>query len=314
MSSMPLPSDLLALSGEVIAALADRRAVVALESTIISHGLPTPENLETALSLESIIREAGAVPATIAIINGMLKVGLSRSELEFIATSKEIHKASIRDLPILVANAASGATTVASTLRIAAMAGIKVLATGGIGGVHRGAIGGPNATADISADLGALASLSAIVVCSGAKSILDLRATREYLETHGVTVLGYCTDDFPGFYSIKTGLSVDAKIESASQAAEILKLRDAMGIKGSVLLTNPPPASLAIEKEVVDSLIDRACSEMMAESSDVTPHLLKYLRDSTGGKTVKLNRALVESNAALAADVAVALTLLENDS
>jgi pseudouridine-5'-phosphate glycosidase len=303
-----LPNSYLDISDDVRSALHQGGAVVALESTIISHGLPKPENLETARSLEGIIKEAGAVPATIAIIDGTLKVGLSEAELEFIATSDAIQKASIRDLPVLLASASHGATTVASTLKIASMAGIRVMATGGIGGVHRGALGGSQATGDISADLRTLAETTAVVVCSGAKSILDLRATREYLETAGVTVLGYCTDQFPGFYSVETGLLVDKKIEKAAEAAKILRSRETLRLPGAVLLTNPPPASLAMPKNVIDDYISRAYEELDAEGADLTPYLLKYLSEASAGQTVKLNRALVESNAALAADVAMALT------
>jgi pseudouridine-5'-phosphate glycosidase len=301
------------ISPEIAKALEIKQGVVALESTIVAHGLPWPENLETAFACEHAVYEARALPATIAILKGELRAGLSRAELETLAQNKKIAKASVRDIPVLIARQGDGATTVAATMTIAHLAGIQVMATGGIGGVHRGALDGKNPTLDISADLPVLAHTPMLVVCAGAKIILDLPKTREWLETHGVTVLGYETEEFPGFYIVKTGLSVDASVESPQAAAQIALERWKLGLSGSILLVNPPPVQLAFDAGFIEDQIALALRKLAKQSvqgRDVTPFLLKTIQEATEGKAVELNRALVESNAALAGAVASALARL----
>ena len=291
------------LGEEVRAALSEGRPVVALESTIIAHGFPYPDNLEMALAVEEEVRRGGAVPATVAVLDGYLRVGLTRDELERVARSPDLPKASIRDLPVLCALGRSAATTVASTAQVAAWAGIDVFVTGGIGGVHRGW----GQTLDVSADLPALARLSLIVVSAGAKTVLDVAATLEYLETHGVTVLGYRTGEFPGFYLRSTGLPVDARIESPEEAAAVLRARRALGLPGAVLVANPIPAGEALDEAEFAGWLARAEAEMEAEGvkgKAVTPFLLQRLHAFSGGRTVAANRALVLNNARLGAAIA----------
>lgn len=299
--------NLLRLSPEVAAAKADSKPIVALESTIIAHGFPYPDNLKLAGEVEAEIRRLGAVPATIAVLDGELRVGLEPAELERIATDPGLPKASIRDLPVLAGLGRSAATTVATTAQIAAWAGIDVFVTGGIGGVHRGWA----ATLDISADLTALARLPLAVVCAGAKTVLDIPATLEYLETLGVTTLGFGTDTFPGFYIRSTGHPVDARIETAAEAARVLRARQRLGLPGAVLVTNPVPAAAALDADQVEAWLAAAAAEADAagvRGRDVTPFMLKRLHELSGGATVAVNRALVLANAKVGADIARALT------
>lgn len=297
----------LSLSPEVRAALADSKPVVALESTIIAHGFPYPDNLQMAHEVEAIIREAGAVPATVAILDGKLTAGLTDAQLEFIAHTPGLPKASLRDLPLLVAAGKSGATTVASTTTIAGLAGIDVFVTGGIGGVHRGW----NETLDISADLTVLSRESLLVVCAGAKSVLDLPATLEVLETLGVTILGYRTDRFPAFYLRDSGLGVDGRVDTPAEAAAVLLARRQLGLPGSVLVTNPIPPEDELDRAELEGVIKQALQELAAQGlhgRDVTPFLLRRLHEVSGGKSVQANLALVKNNAALGARAAVELS------
>lgn len=299
-----LNSELLRLSPEVEAALAEKRAVVALESTVIAHGLPRPQNLETALRLEEIVREGGAVPATIAILKGQLHVGISREQLEQIAVSTDVHKLSLRDLPLAVANLWDGATTVATTSWIAERAGIRVFATGGIGGVHRGAL------PDVSADLPELARTSLVVVCSGAKIVLDLDATREWLETHGITVLGFGCDELPAFYSRYSGLPVDARVESFAEAAKIADARRVLNLAGATLVTVPVPEAFEVPLGELQSVLAQALAQSQQEGiagRELTPFLLSRMAEQSGGSTLRANIALLENNARVAAGIAVAL-------
>ena len=294
----------LEVSPEVQAALAAGKPVVALESTIISHGMPYPQNVETALNVERIIRENGAVPATIAIIGGRLKAGLSRDEIEYLGKKgTEVIKASRRDLPVLAARGDDGATTVATTMIIAAMAGIRVFATGGVGGVHRGA----EVTMDISADLEELAQTPVLVVCAGAKSILDLGLTLEYLETKGVPVIGYGTDELPAFYTRKSGFGVDYRLDTPGEVAAAFRAKLDMGLKGGMLVTNPIPEAYSMDPAVINKAIDEAVAEANAlgiKGKQTTPFLLAKIKDITGGDSLASNIRLVYNNAALAARVA----------
>ena len=294
----------LEISPEVRSALAAGRPVVALESTIISHGMPYPQNVETALNVERIIRENGAVPATIAIIGGKLKAGLSKDEIEYLGRKgTDVIKASRRDLPVLVARGDDGATTVATTMIIAAMAGIRVFATGGIGGVHRGA----EVTMDISADLEELAQTPVLVVCAGAKSILDLGLTLEYLETKGVPVIGYGTDELPAFYTRKSGFGVDYRLDTPDEVAAAFRAKLDMGLKGGMLVTNPIPEEYSMDPAVINRAIDEAVEEANAlgiKGKQTTPFLLAKIKDITGGDSLASNIRLVYNNAALAAQVA----------
>lgn len=292
------------IAPEVQEALKNHKAVVALESTIISHGMPYPKNVETALEVERIIRENGAVPATIAILDGRLKVGLSRAEIEVLGSSKEVLKASRRDLPFIVAQKKHGATTVASTMIIAAMAGIKVFATGGIGGVHRNA----ETTFDISADLEELSQTNVAVVCAGAKSILDLRLTLEVLETLGVPVVGYQTSELPAFYTPHSGFGVDYRLDTPKEIAQTLHAKWSMDLMGGVLITNPIPSQYAMPKEVIDSAIQEALRQASVEGikgKETTPFLLAKVKELTGGDSLESNIQLVYNNASLAAKIAV---------
>ena len=291
---------------EVAAALAEGKPVVALESTIISHGMPYPQNVETALNVERIIRENGAVPATIAIIGGRLKAGLSAEEIEYFGKKgTDIAKASRRDLAVLCARGEDGATTVTTTMIIAHMAGIKIFATGGIGGVHRGA----ETTMDISADLEELGQTPVMVVCAGAKSILDLGLTLEYLETKGVPVIGYGTEELPAFYTRKSGFKVDYRIDTPEELAAAFVAQQELGMKGGMLVTNPIPEEYAMPLDTINAAIDQAlreCEEKGIHGKDTTPFLLARVAELTGGNSLASNIRLVYNNAALAAKTAVA--------
>ena len=299
------------IAPEVAEALAAGKPVVALESTIISHGMPYPQNVETALKVESIIRKAGAVPATIAIIGGRLKAGLSKEEIDYLGrTGAGIPKASRRDLPVLVAQGKDGACTVTTTMMIADMAGIRVFATGGIGGVHRGA----QETFDISADLEELANTSVMVVCAGAKSILDLGLTLEYLETHGVTVIGYGTSELPAFYTRKSGFGVDYELDTPEQLAKAFHVKRELGLRGGLLVTNPIPEEYSMDKDVIDKAIAEAVEDAKKDGihgKATTPYLLAKIKDLTGGDSLDSNIQLVFNNARLGAAAAVELSKLE---
>lgn len=290
---------------EVAEALAAGKPVVALESTIISHGMPYPQNVETALNVERIIRENGAVPATIAVIGGRLKAGLSPEEIEYFGKKgTAIAKASRRDLAVLCARGLDGATTVTTTMIIAHMAGIKIFATGGIGGVHRGA----ETTMDISADLEELAQTPVMVVCAGAKSILDLGLTLEYLETKGVPVIGFGTKELPAFYTRTSGFSVDYRIDTEEELAAAFKTQNDLGFRGGMLVTNPIPEEYAMPLDVINKAIDQAiseCNEKGIHGKETTPFLLARVAELTGGDSLSSNIRLVYNNAALAARTAV---------
>lgn len=297
----------LSISPEVQEALKAGKPVVALESTIISHGMPYPQNVETALKVEQTIRENGAVPATIAIIGGQLKAGCTPEEIEYLGKKGQaVIKASRRDLPVLIARKADGATTVTTTMIIAAMAGIRVFATGGIGGVHRGA----QQTFDISADLEELAQTPVMVVCAGAKSILDLGLTLEYLETKGVPVIGFGTEELPAFYTRHSGFKVDYRIDTPEELAAAFKAKMDCDLKGGMLVTNPIPEEFSMPKEVIDKAIDQALREMDEagiHGKQCTPFLLAKVKDLTGGESLASNIQLVLNNARLAAKTAKAL-------
>ena len=298
------------ISSEVKAALDAGKPVVALESTIISHGMPYPQNVETALTVEKTIRENGAVPATIAIIGGRLKAGLSPDEIEYLGKAgTKVTKASRRDLPVLVAKGADGATTVATTMIFAAMAGIKVFATGGIGGVHRGA----ETTMDISADLEELAGTPVMVVCAGAKSILDLGLTLEYLETKGVPVIGYGTEELPAFYTRKSGFGVDYRLDTPEELASAFKAKLDMGLRGGMLVTNPIPEEYSMDPGYINGAIDEAVKEAEAlgiRGKATTPFLLAKIKELTGGDSLDANIELVLNNARLAAKTSAVLANL----
>lgn len=306
-------NDYLSLAPEVAEAVAARQAVVALESTIIAHGMPYPRNVETARSLERIIRSVGAVPATIAVLDGRIRVGLDDADLERLATAETITKLSRRDLPGALAMGIDGATTVAATMICARMAGISVFATGGIGGVHRGA----ETTFDVSADLEELAMTDVAVVCAGAKAILDLPKTLEYLETRGVPVVGYGTDRFPAFYTPDSGLSVPLRADDPETVARILKTKWHLGLKGGVVIANPIPTPVALDPGQMDRAIDEALADAERTGltgKDVTPFLLDRVATLTGGSSLAANVALVENNARLAAEIARALAALRSET
>jgi pseudouridine-5'-phosphate glycosidase len=293
------------VDAEVQTNLAAGLPVVALESTLIAHGLPYPENLETAQALESTVRERGATPATIAILDGVLRVGLDAKELVYLARQPGVHKVSRRDIPIVVARREDGATTVAATMAIAAMAGIQVLATGGIGGVHR------DHPFDVSADLPELAQTPLVVVCSGAKAILDLPLTLEWLETHGVPVLGYGTDTFPAFFVRSSGLPVDARIDTPREVATVYRAKRELGLAGGVLVGVPVPLSEAAPAIEMESAIQVALEDAASEGivgREVTPYLLARIAELTAGRSMQANIALLRNNAAVAAEIAVALS------
>ncbi len=296
------------IASEVKKAVKNGGPVVALESTIISHGMPYPQNVETALNVEQVIRDNGAVPATIAIIGGRLKAGLSKEEIEYLGkTGQAVTKVSRRDLPLIVSKGMDGATTVATTMIIAAMAGIPIFATGGIGGVHRGA----QRTFDISADLDELSMTPVTVVCAGAKAILDLPLTLEYLETKGVPVLGYQTDELAAFYSRHSGLKVDYQVDSPEELAKAIHVKRELGLEGGILVSNPIPKEYSMDSEVIGKAIDQAvreADEKGIHGKETTPFLLARIKDITGGDSLDSNIHLVYNNAALAAKTAVALS------
>ena len=289
---------------EVENAIENKEPIVALESTIISHGMPYPKNAETAFMVEETVRSNKAIPATIAIINGRLKVGLTNEEIEFLATNEEVKKVSRRDLPITIAQQLSGSTTVASTMIIASLARIAIFATGGIGGVHRGA----ENSMDISADLEELAKTNVCVVCAGPKAILDIGLTLQYLETKGVPVIGYKTSELPAFYSSESGFDVDYKIDSALEIAEILKTKWNLLIDGGVLVANPIPIAFELETSIMNGAINQAIIDADNENitgKEITPYLLSKVNEITQGKSLDANIKLIQNNAALAAKIAL---------
>jgi pseudouridine-5'-phosphate glycosidase len=297
-------NDYLDFHPDIENALKNNLPIVALESTIISHGMPYPKNIETALMVEETVRSNNAVPATIAIIKGRLKIGLTEKEIEFLATNDEIKKISRRDLAIAISQKLSGSTTVASTMIIANLAKIAVFATGGIGGVHRGA----ETSLDISADLDELSRTNVCVVCAGVKSILDIGLTLEYLETKGVPVIGYKTSEMPAFYSTKSGFNVDYRIDAAADIADILKTKWDLSINGGVLVTNPIPVAAELESSVMNDAINQAIIEADNEKitgKKITPYLLSKVNEITKGKSLDANIKLIKNNADLAAKIAV---------
>jgi pseudouridine-5'-phosphate glycosidase len=302
--SKQMMETLLQINPEVQSALAQNRAIVALESTVIAHGLPRPQNLETAASVEEIVRAEGATPATVALVEGQLCVGLDSAQRQLIANDNDVKKLSTRDLPIAIARGSNGATTVAATMWIAKRAGIGVFATGGIGGVHRGSL------PDISADLPELAHTAMIVVCSGAKIVLDLPATREWLETHSITVVGYGCDDLPAFYSRSSGLPVDVRCDTPQAVIEIFKAQRALEMMSALLVTVPVPAEAEVEAAILQRVLDDAIG--VAERAgisgrELTPFLLSRMSQQSEGATLRANIALLQNNARVAAQIAVAL-------
>ena len=290
---------------DVKEAIENNKPVVALESTIISHGMPYPQNVETAKRVEQVIRDLGCVPATIAIIKGRLKAGLTDDEIEYLGKNgPSITKASRRDLPVLIAKGYDGATTVTTTMMIAHMAGIKIFATGGIGGVHRGA----ETTMDISADLEELAQTPVMVICAGAKSILDLGLTLEYLETHGVPVIGYKTNELPAFYTRKSGFNVDYKLDSPLEIAKAFKAQRDLQLKGGMLVTNPIPEEYSMDYDVINNAINSAIESSIKDKvhgKEITPYLLAKIKEITGGESLESNIQLVLNNARLASLTAI---------
>ena len=290
---------------EVSGAVHFERPIVALESTVIAHGLPFPKNIETARRMEQIVRDGGAVPATVGVFDGEIYAGLNDAQFDLLAHAKDVRKLSRRDMPIAVARKLNAATTVATTSFIAHAAGIRVFATGGIGGVHRGSGN------DISADLPELASTPIIVVCSGAKIVLDLPATREWLETYGVTILGWECDELPAFYSRSSGLKVDQRVESAQEVAAIAAARNDLGMKSAVIVAVPVPAAAEMQSSEVEKLLAeslKAANQQGIKGSEVTPFLLARLSERSSGKTLNANIALLENNARVAAEIACSLT------
>ena len=289
---------------EVKAAIAAKRPVVALESTIISHGMPWPRNVETALAVEGLVREKGAVPATIAILGGRLKVGLAPEQIEYLGKAKSVEKCSRRDIPFIIAKKRDGATTVAGTMILASMAGIRIFATGGVGGVHRGA----ETSFDISADLLELARTDVAVVCAGAKSILDIGLTLEYLETNGVPVIGYGTDELPAFYTRTSGFSVDYRVDGPAELALALKAKWDLGLHGGIIVANPIPEAYSMDPSVINAAIEEALKQARAagiKGKESTPFLLAKVKELTGGDSLNSNIELVYNNAKVAAAVAV---------
>lgn len=291
-------------SEEVKEAITHKRPLVALESTIITHGMPYPDNVKTALVVEEIIRKNGVTPATIALIDGIIRVGLSENEIKDFARKEDVVKTSRRDLPIIITKQLNGATTVAGTMIIANLVGIKVFVTGGIGGVHRGA----TETMDISADLIELAKTDVAVICAGAKSILDIGLTLEYLETNGVPVIGYQTEKFPAFYSRDSGFNVDYRIDTPKEIAEIINLKWKMGLNGGVVIANPIPDVYAVDIEYINNYIETAIQEAKEHNitgKSVTPYLLDKIKKMTGGKSLDANIELIKNNALLGAKIAI---------
>lgn len=298
--------DLIAYSDEVARARAEQRPIVALESTIISHGMPYPENVHTAREVEQVIRERGAIPATIAIMGGKIRVGLSSEELESLASTPDVMKVSRRDLAYCLSQNKLGATTVAATMICAQLAGIKVFVTGGIGGVHRGA----ENSFDISADLQELAQTSVAVVCAGAKSILDIGLTLEYLETHGVPVVSVGQDQFPAFFTRESGYRADFRLDSAEEQASFIRTKWALGLEGGIVVANPVPAEAAMPTAEIDSIIAKALAlaeQQGVSGKAVTPFLLSQIKQMTDGRSLRTNIALVKHNAQVGADLAIAL-------
>lgn len=299
---MPLANYLL-ISDEVKSALKANKPLVALESTIISHGMPYPQNYETALEVEKCVKENNAVPATIAIIKGIIKIGLNKSDIEFLSRDKNILKASSRDIPFVVAQKLSAATTVSATMFCASLAGLKIFATGGIGGVHRNA----GKTFDISADLTEFTKTNVAVVSSGVKSVLDIGLTLEYLETHGVPIIGYRTNEFPAFYTRESGYKINFNLNSVKEIADVIKTKWELGLSGGILIANPIPAEFSMDKKIIDNAIDKAiqkADEKGITGKDVTPFLLNEIKNITGGESLKANIQLVLNNAKLASEIA----------
>lgn len=306
-------NEFLDINEEVKTALKENKPIVALESTIISHGMPYPENVESALNCEKIIRENNVVPVTIAIIGGKIKIGLNKDELEYMGKTKNIIKVSRRDLPAILSLKKDGATTVTTTMIASSLAGIKIFATGGIGGVHRYA----QETFDISADLQELANTKVAVICAGAKSILDISLTKEYLETYGVPVLGYKTENFPGFYTRESGYKVDYKIDDTKDIANIIYTKWELGLKGGVVICNPIPEEYAMDKNYIDKIIDETVKEAKdkkIKGKEVTPFVLAKLHSVTKNKSLKANKELVYNNCKVASLIANDYFKLEREN
>lgn len=301
----------LKISQEVKDAIAEGKPVVALESTIISHGMPYPKNVETALLVEKTVREAGAIPATIAIIKGVPTIGCSKEEIEHLGKAGlSVTKTSRRDIPVVIASGLDGATTVASTMILAQMAGIEIFATGGIGGVHRGA----ETTMDISADLEELAQTNVNVICAGAKSILDLVLTLEYLETKGVAVIGYQTEELPAFFTRKSGHKVNYRMDTPLQIAKAIRAKEQMSLKGGMLITNPIPEEYSMDPDYIEGVIENAvreANERGVKGKNITPFLLDKIQKVTGGESLESNIKLVLNNATLASQIAIELAKLK---
>ncbi|MFC5407426.1 pseudouridine-5'-phosphate glycosidase [Cohnella soli] len=301
-----LSSKYLTFTDEVREALEQGRPIVALETTIISHGMPYPQNIEMAKTVERIIREQGAVPATIGMMDGKIKIGLNEQELEAFGTTPNVEKVSRRDFPYILSSGKIGATTVAATMIGAALAGIEVFATGGIGGVHREG----ETTMDISADLTELAHTNVAVICAGAKSILDIGRTLEFLETNGVPVVGYQTSEFPSFYARESGYGVDFRLDEPAQVADVLRTKWALGLEGGAVIANPVPAESALQQDEIEGVIQQALNEAKEQNiagKKVTPFLLARIKELTNGRSLDTNIALVYHNAKVAAQIAVAL-------
>lgn len=306
MSSKKSFNKFLQISDEVQAALNDNKPIVALESTIISHGMPYPQNYETAKQVENTVRENGAVPATIAILNGIIKIGLTEDDLQILSNSNDILKASRRDIPVIVSEKLNAATTVSATMICAALTGLKIFATGGIGGVHRNG----NESFDISADLTELAQTNIAVVSAGVKSILDIGLTLEYLETLGVPVIGYGTDEFPAFYTRQSGFKVNYKLDTPEQIGSMIKTKWELGLNGGVIVANPIPEEFSMDKNKIDNAIEEAlknADKKGIKGKDVTPFLLGEIKNITGGTSLDSNIKLVLNNAKLAAQISASL-------
>jgi pseudouridine-5'-phosphate glycosidase len=297
-------NEFLNIHPEIQEALNNKKPIVALESTIISHGMPWPKNVETAKSVEDVVRQEGAIPATIAIKDGKCLIGLSKENLEYFGQEKDVWKVSLRDMPYVISNRLPGATTVAATMRIASMAGIKIFATGGIGGVHREA----ENTMDISADLTEMSNTDVAIVSAGVKSILDIGLTLEYLETMGIPVITFGQDEFPSFYSAKSGFKSPLRIDETKQIASLLKVKWDLGLKGSVLIANPVPKEYEVDSSLIESHIKNALEDAAKnkiKGKDVTPFILKTIAEKSNGESLEANIALIKNNAKLAAKIAV---------
>lgn len=299
-----MSNDYLNIHPEIQEAINNNKPIVALESTIISHGMPWPKNVETAMMVEDTVRQEGAIPATIAIRDGKCLIGLSTESLEYFGKAKEVWKVSLRDMPFVISNRLPGATTVAATMRIASMAGIKIFATGGIGGVHREA----ENTMDISADLTEMSNTDVAIVSAGVKSILDIGLTLEYLETMGIPVITYGQDEFPSFYSAKSGFKSPLRIDETNQIASMLKVKWELGLKGSVLIANPVPKQFEVDSTLIEIYIKNALEDAAknkVKGKDVTPFILKVIAEKSNGESLEANIALIKNNAKLAAKIAV---------